>query len=52
MTRREWMYMGGVILVALAVLILLRTPLERVEDQITHIRYGVRGPGRPTPALR
>ncbi len=43
MTRREWMYMGGVILAALAVLILLRSPLERVEDQITHIRYDVRG---------
>ena len=43
MTRREWTYIGCVMLAALAVLILLRAPLGLVEDQITHLRYGVRG---------
>ena len=43
MTRREWIYIGSVVLAAFAVLVLLRSPLERVEDQITHIRYDVRG---------
>jgi transcriptional regulator with GAF, ATPase, and Fis domain/CHASE2 domain-containing sensor protein len=43
MTRREWVYIGGVILAALAGLILLRSPIEGVEDQITHIRYDLRG---------
>jgi transcriptional regulator with GAF, ATPase, and Fis domain/CHASE2 domain-containing sensor protein len=43
MTRREWIYMGGVILAAFAGLVLLRTPLELAEGQITHIRYDVRG---------
>ena len=46
MTRREWISIGSVVLAALAVLVLLRSPLERVEDQITHIRYDVRGSRR------
>jgi transcriptional regulator with GAF, ATPase, and Fis domain len=43
MTRREWLSIGGVIVAALAGLVLLRSPLALVEDQITHIRYDVRG---------
>lgn len=43
MTRQEWIYLGGVILAALTALILLRSPLELVEDQITRFRYEVRG---------
>ena len=46
MTRREWTSIGVVMLAALAVLILLRSPLGLVEDQITRLRYGVRGSGK------
>ncbi len=42
MTRREWIYMAGVIFPALVAAVLLRSPLGLVEDQITHVRYDVR----------
>ncbi len=43
MTRREWIFLGCVILVSLGVLTLLRSPLGVLENQITHLRYAVRG---------
>jgi transcriptional regulator with GAF, ATPase, and Fis domain/CHASE2 domain-containing sensor protein len=43
MTKAEWTYISGVIIAGLAALILLRSPLDRVEDQVTHLRYEVRG---------
>jgi transcriptional regulator with GAF, ATPase, and Fis domain/CHASE2 domain-containing sensor protein len=46
MTRREWVSIGGVILAAFAALILFRSPLRLVEDQITRVRYDIRGSRR------
>ncbi|HTY60352.1 MAG TPA: CHASE2 domain-containing protein, partial [Bacteroidota bacterium] len=43
MTKREWIFIGGVILATLGVLFLLRSPLALVENQVTHLRYDVRG---------
>ncbi|HMK38886.1 MAG TPA: CHASE2 domain-containing protein, partial [Bacteroidota bacterium] len=46
MTRQEWTCIGGVIAASLIGLILFRSPFGFLEDQITHIRYDVRGPVR------
>jgi transcriptional regulator with GAF, ATPase, and Fis domain/CHASE2 domain-containing sensor protein len=46
MTRTEWIYIGGVIASGLAALIIVRSPLDRAEDQITRLRYEVRGSRR------
>jgi transcriptional regulator with GAF, ATPase, and Fis domain/CHASE2 domain-containing sensor protein len=46
MTRREWISIGGVLGAGLAALVLLRSPLDRLEDQVTHVRYDIRGARR------
>jgi len=43
-TAREWTYLGGVTLAGLLLLLLLHSPLGLVEEQLTHVRYDVRGP--------
>ena len=43
-TRREWTYLAGVTLAGLLLLVLLRSPMNLVEEQLTHVRYDVRGP--------
>ena len=43
MTTREWLFIGGVTLAGLVALVLLRSPLGIAEDQVTRIRYGIRG---------
>ncbi len=43
MTTREWLFLGGVTLAGLIALVLLRSPVGLAEDQVTRIRYGIRG---------
>jgi len=43
-TSRDWTYLAAVTLAGLLLLVLLRSPLALVEDQVTHVRYDVRGP--------
>ena len=43
MTTRESMFIGGVTLAGLIALVLLRSPVGIAEDQVTRIRYGIRG---------
>jgi len=43
-TPREWIFLCVVTLAGLLLLVLLRAPLAQVEEQVTQVRYGVRGP--------
>jgi len=51
MRRHDWIFIGGVIIAALVGLILLRSPLGLMEDQITHVRYDIRGPRRADTSI-